>query len=205
MNCPVPPSLLVQSSSTSSPARSSPLPPIRRSHFLERLAPDALGNSRDWGDISQDNQRHVIQAIIANAQDRELSLDETAFALAVARLESGFNPDAASRISTASGLGQFIDATGHAYGITARFSLSQGIEALLQHLKDLGRTLERRRPFADRETKLAHTYWLYHDGPSLTSGGLEIAIQSVIPWYHQFRNWLTSCTQLPPESGGKGQ
>ena len=90
------------------------------SHYREPIddAPDRLaGNSRIWGDASPQVQSRVVDILIEAAREKGLSTRETAHVLAIARVESGFNPDAAAGTTSASGLGQFIDGTGRAYGL----------------------------------------------------------------------------------------
>ena len=49
-----------------------------------------------------------IHALIRAAEAKNLSIHDTAYILAIARIESGFNHDAAAGTTSASGLGQFM-------------------------------------------------------------------------------------------------
>ncbi|MBB5020600.1 uncharacterized protein (TIGR02594 family) [Chitinivorax tropicus] len=69
------------------------------------------GRSRAAGDISEDVRRIIIDMIIDEAVRRGHSHRDIAIILLIARLESGFNPDAAACSTSASGIGQFTDKT----------------------------------------------------------------------------------------------
>ncbi len=171
-----------------------PQQPVSHSHYnspIERRDPLPHGKSRAWGDITPEEQVFVIHTIVSEALRYRFSMEETALLLAIARVESGFNPDAASAASSASGLGQFIDKTGLTYGLTKknRFSLYDNIHALMKHLRE---NLELAKKFAlhSKRELYAYAYALHHDGPALNSGGLEIARKNVLPWYERFKMWL---------------
>jgi putative chitinase len=168
---------------------------VKQSHFREPIekSPGSLrGSSRIWGDISEESQRMVVGALLDEAQSARLDLGETALLLAVARVESGFNPDAASTRSSAAGIGQFIDATREAYGIgyVKRFDLRSNARAMINYLKSNMELAQKRFGAAAQRDRLAYAYALYHDGPSLKSGGMEIAGKVVMPWVDKFQSWL---------------
>lgn len=154
------------------------------------------GRSRAWGDVDAAGRQHVMQTIVSEAFEEGFSATETAFALAVARTESGFNPDAAATSSSASGIGQFIDKTGATYGLDDenRFELKANVKAMLQHLKDLFRSISKMN-VGSETAKFQTTYALYHDGPSLRFGGKDIARESVLPWIPRFLAFVTEQTQ----------
>lgn len=189
--CPIPSSLLA-------PEVSGPfnVVPKRHSYFndpIDRHAGRLRGNTRRWGDADIQTQREVIRTVLEEANARKLSASETAFVLALIRNESGFNPDAASAVSSAAGLGQFIKQTGAAYGIgdDNRFSVREQISSIIRHLQDLVRGYLGE---ASGETEdFALLYALYHDGPRLNHGGLLIARNKVIPWMMRIRDWLLGC------------
>lgn len=152
----------------------------------------ACGRSRDWGDASEAVQRASIEELRSAAQRASFSLREQAFVLAVARVESGFNPDAAARSSSATGLGQFIDATGAAYGLddSNRFDSGANAQALVAHLKFALSWTRARHVTAHDDRDLALAYAYHHDGPKLDSYGEEIAKNAVLPASRQFFSWL---------------
>lgn len=150
------------------------------SHYNDPIPNDGKphGHSRRHGDASPAVQAHVIESIIDECVKRGLSKEDTAHVLAIARVESGFNPDAAAGQSSASGVGQFIAKTGAGYGLndTNRFDLNSNVRALVNHYED--------------NKELAHAHgkdaaWVYkyhHDGPTQNSGGLALAHKEVIPF-----------------------
>ena len=175
----------------------APISPAPNSYFKEPiLGPENAprGRSRRWGDASADVQRLAIESLCLESRKAGLNALETAFVLAAARLESGFNPDAAAGASSASGLGQFIDATGRAYGLNSknRFNLQDQARALVEHTKDNIRYLGRYIDVSSVKERFAYLYALHHDGPSLNHGGLEIAEKKLLPWVERFYTWLSS-------------
>jgi hypothetical protein len=96
------------------------------------------GNSHIWGDASPEVQSRSIDALVHASERAGLGSRETAYVLAIARVESGFNPDAAAGGTSAYGLGQFVKDTGRAYGIddSNRGDLSKQAEALVAHYQD---------------------------------------------------------------------
>jgi hypothetical protein len=165
----------------------------RHSHFREDIAADGFqqemhGNSRRWGDASQAVQSRAVQAIIYAAEKAGLSPHDTAYLLAIARHESGFNPDAASRSTSASGLGQVINRTGAAYGLNNenRFDMDANAMAFVGYFKDMQRVVERRGKSEE------YVYKYYHDGPSGNYGGRSIARKEVMPRVDDFEQALRS-------------
>lgn len=159
------------------------------SHYLvpvddseSRLA----GNSRIWGDASPEVQSKVIDILIEASRNAGLDVRNTAHVLAIARIESGFNPDAAAGTSSATGLGQFINKTGASYGIddTNRFDATSQARALVAHYID-NRDLAARR--GQGET---YIYKYHHDGPSADSGGLELAQRKVLPLLDRYTRFV---------------
>ena len=158
------------------------------SHYREPVedAPGRLaGNSRIWGDASPQVQSRVVDILIEAARDKGLNTRETAHVLAIARVESGFNPDAAAGTTSASGLGQFIDGTGRHYGLgNNRFDAQAGARALVAHFID-NRDLARSRGQGE-----AYIYKYHHDGPSRDYGGLGLATSKVLPYVDQYEQLL---------------
>lgn len=151
-----------------------------RSHYLESIDTSEgrlAGNSRIWGDASPEVQSRVIDILIDASQDAGLSVRETAHVLAIARIESGFNPDAAAGTTSASGLGQFIDDTGRAFGLDARNRFDAGAQAtaLVAHF------IENRDLASRRGQGEAYIYKYHHDGPVRDYGGLRHAETKVLP------------------------
>lgn len=136
------------------------------------------GNSRRHGDASPAVQERVINTIIAEGLKQGLSKDDIAHVLAIARIESGFNPDAAAGQSSASGVGQFIAKTGASYGLNDanRFDLATNTRALVEHYRD------NKALAMEKGQDAAWVYKYHHDGPKLNSGGLGLAQKEVLPY-----------------------
>ena len=74
---------------------------------IQKQPNEIAGNSRIWGDISARGQGQVIDLIIEICTRNKLSYREIAYVLLMARVESGFNPDAAAGTTSAAGIGQY--------------------------------------------------------------------------------------------------
>lgn len=156
------------------------------SHFNDPIPKDGQphGNSRRHGDAPLEVQAQVIDTIVAECHKRGFSREDTAHVLAIARIESGFNPDAAAGESSASGIGQFIDKTGAAYGLKNgnRFDLNDNVKALVDHFED-------NKNLAHSKGKdVAWVYKHHHDGPVNNSGGLNLAKTDVLPHARGYLN-----------------
>lgn len=69
------------------------------------------GNSRVHGDASREVQSRVIDLLVEVGVRYKLSYRDIAHMLLLAKVESGFNPDAAAGTTSAAGLGQYTKAT----------------------------------------------------------------------------------------------
>ena len=174
----------------------------------------AIGESRRHGDASHEVQKKTIGAIINAANKHGLSQRETALVLAIAYVESGFNPDAAAGTTTAASIGQFIRDTGWAYGLndSNRFELNPNTDALVRHYIE-NRDTAMRRGFTGKELELK-VYQYHHDGPGSTAhpakdrGGLNISREQVIPYTDRIERMLNgekialSSKRRPRRTGG---
>jgi len=156
----------------------------------------ASGNSRRHGDASPEVQRKAIDTIIEAAKNHGLTNRETAHVLAIAFVESGFNPDAAAGTTTAAGLGQFVRKTGWGYGLddTNRFELKSNADALVCHfLENKNMAIKRGNTGKDLEVKI---YVYHHDGANVydkndpNSLGLKISKEQVIPYTDKIERML---------------
>ena len=153
---------------------------VRWSHYdnpIDRSAGRAAGNSRIWGDAPPATQAATIDALLRASQAAHLDNHQTALVLAIARTESGFNPDAAAGTTSASGLGQFVDRTGNAYGLgnSNRWNVDDQATALVHHFLDNQRLAQSRHQGDE------YIYKYHHDGPSSDYGGLTISTREVMP------------------------
>lgn len=159
------------------------------SHYSEPVNRDPArlsGNSRIWGDATPEVQSRVIDALIETSREAGLGVRDAAHVLAIARFESGFNPDAAAGTTSASGLGQFVDKTGLAYGLNEanRFDVDAQASALVAHFID-NRALAERRGQDE-----AYIYKYHHDGPKLDFGGLELSRNKVLPLLDEYTRFV---------------
>lgn len=159
------------------------------SHYREPIdhRPGRLaGNSRVWGDASPEVQSRVIDALIESSRDAGLTPRETAHVLAIARVESGFNPDAAAGTTSASGLGQFIDQTGRHYDLNNqnRFSADAQADALVAHF------IDNRNLAVSRGQGEEYIYKYHHDGPTRDYGGLAISSREVAPHLDEYETFV---------------
>ena len=136
-------------------------------HGNGRLA----GNSRIWGDASKETQKQVIDKIIAAAKQAGFNDRRLALLLATAKIESGFNPDAAAGTTSASSLGQFVKRTATYYGLddSNRFDVDANVKALLAHFQD------NEKLAAKKGKPDVWVYKYHHDGPSGDYGGEALA------------------------------
>ncbi|MDK2123704.1 lytic transglycosylase domain-containing protein [Parachitinimonas caeni] len=154
---------------------------------IDRTPGRLAGRSRGGGDAEPEVKEKVVDLIKESAARNKLTTRETAIAIAIARAESGFNPDAANPRSSAGGVGQFLNDTGKAYGVLDgknRFNAEKNIEAMTLHL------LENKR-YAMGKTE-DYLYKYHHDGYKGERGGLDISHQKVMPYVDQIEKALKS-------------
>lgn len=174
---------------------------VKWSHYkepVEKRPGRVGGNSRIWGDASHETQRIVINGLIAAAKKNGFNTRRIAMLLAMAYIESGFNPDAAAGTTSASGLGQFIDDTGLAFGLdkSNRFDVTANITALIEYF-------EYNEKIAKKKGK--PDVWVYkyhHDGPTADYGGAKLVTEKFAPLTEKFQKALTaghSITIVDPE------
>lgn len=145
-----------------------------------------MGNSRIWGDASHEVQRKVIDAIIAAAKADGFTVRRMAMLLAMAKIESGFNPDAAAGTTSAAGLGQFVKKTGEAFGLNVqnRFEIGPSINALIGYFKE-NEAIARKKKKPDY-----FVYKYHHDGPFGEYGGTQLATDKFAPLAASYENAL---------------
>jgi hypothetical protein len=161
--------------------------PAPQSYFnFEIVDRPFKGNSRKAGDISKEQQEEIMKMIISTGRQEGMSNREIALTLATVRFESGFNPDAAAKTSSASGLGQFINETGSKYGLTDenRWDVSMQVQAVVDHTAD-NIEMARKKGYSED-----YVYALHHDGPKLDSGGLKKSRQQVMPYVNLYEKML---------------
>lgn len=163
---------------------------VDHSHYATPIINDnqPRGNSRIWGDASFEVQRASIEAIRAEASKAGMTMDQEAMVLAIAYVESGFNPDAAAGTTSAQGLGQFIRKTGAHYGLSDgnRWDVQEQARALVEHTMDNYAAAER-AGLGDE-----YVYARHHDGSFNNKyGGVDLATGKVIPKSAEIRDILS--------------
>jgi len=157
--------------------------PVKQSYFNTEIIEGGIrGNSRKSGDASIEVQQTVVNKIIEVGGKMGMTDYEIAYTLAIARAESGFNPDAASTDSSAAGVGQFIDDTGSNYGITNenRWDVDVQVQALVDHTLDNFQTVKK-KGYGNE-----YVYALHHDGIGLGGKGLSLSKKNVMPFVPKY-------------------
>lgn len=147
------------------------------------------GRSRRHGDASHHTQRTVIDLLRREAVRAGLTLEQQAMVLAIAKVESGFNPDAAAGTSSALGIGQFIRKTGEAYGLNddTRFDIVLQARALVMHTRDNFKAA------AKAGLPMEFVYARHHDGDfKNTYGGVDLSRKIVMPLLPEMRRIIAS-------------
>jgi peptidoglycan hydrolase-like protein with peptidoglycan-binding domain len=175
---------------------------LKITHYKDPIdnSPGRLaGNSHIWGDASHEVQSRSVDALIEASQRGGLSTHDTAYVLAIAKTESGFNPDAAAGTTSAYGLGQFTKDTGKGVGVTPenQGDLTKQAESLVQLFKENQALAQRNGVGED------YIYKYHHDGPTHDSGGLEISRQDVMPSIPKIEKFVAEYEKkyevLPPD------
>ena len=164
---------------------------VKWSHYNSTIVNNGQlrGNSRIWGDATQATQRASIEAIRAAAKQADITAEQEAMVLAIAYIESGFNPDAAAGTTSAQGLGQFIRRTGEAYGLTDadRWDVREQARALVEHTMD-NYAAAKRAGLGD-----AYVYARHHDGGFTNNyGGVDLAKNRVLPLLPKMKKALAA-------------
>lgn len=160
--------------------------PISRSYFNKPIpAGELRGKSRKSGDINVESQEEIISRMVEYGRRMELSDREIAIALATVRYESGFNPDAAAKSSSAVGLGQFVNQTWkNVTGGTDRNSIDDQIQALFDlQIENTG--IAERKGYGEE-----YIYAMHHDGPKLELDGLSKSKKHVMPFVPKYEKMI---------------
>ncbi|MCB0321203.1 MAG: transglycosylase SLT domain-containing protein [Bdellovibrionales bacterium] len=129
----------------------------------------------DWA------QRESIRAILFNARKERLSIEHQAVLLAIAEVESGFNPMAKAPTTTACGIYQFVKNTGLMYNLRQSECMNpwRNAEAGIAHYIDNYRNrVQVEVSGLDGPEGVFRTfelsYYLHHDGPMSTSSSNDV-------------------------------
>jgi hypothetical protein len=144
------------------------------------------GNSREAGDAPYEVKDQVGELIIQASS--HLSRTDQAILLAIAHFESGMNPDAANRSSSAAGVFQIVRDTARKLGLLNEevFDARKNIAASIRLYEENKEIVTRRWPRVKGAEFVALMYAHHHDGPSLDSGGLALGRRKVVPLYSAY-------------------
>ncbi len=140
------------------------------------------GKSRYWGDADLETQKIIIDLIVAKGQAANLTSKEIFLVLAMVRVESGFNPDAATPLSSAGGIGQFINKTAETYGIkdlSKRFDAETAIQALIDHTLYNKNLAIKDGYVGDQIIEVIYGY--HHGGLKPDEEGLKLSKEKIMP------------------------
>ncbi len=126
-------------------------------------------------------QRESVRAILFHSRKAGLSIDDQAVLLAIADIESGFNPMARASTTTACGLFQFVKATGETFALPQSDCMDpwRNAEAGVAHyLYNYERRVGPQLQGADGTERLFRlfelSYYLHHDGPQSNNPNNEV-------------------------------
>ena len=145
-----------------------------------------VGLSRRWGDAPKE-VKETVRSIILK-ESKQLSTEDQALLLAIAHLESGFNPSAKAPTTSAAGVFQIVKKTGLALGLLPeeRYDATLNIRAGIELFRENAARVKRRGKDLTREERAVAIYALHHDGPSLVYGGEKIARERLLPLFKSY-------------------
>lgn len=126
-------------------------------------------------------QREGVRAILFNARKSGLGIEDQAVLLAIAEIESGFNPMAKAESTSACGLFQFVKKTGEQFGLAQENCMNPWLNGMagVQHY-----TANYQRRVQDSITDLVGaerlfrifeiSYYMHHDGPASTNPSNDV-------------------------------
>lgn len=150
---------------------------LRRFPDIDKAAGALAGNSRVVGDAAPEVQKRIVEKIIEVGVRYQMSHRDIAFMLLMAKVESGFNPDAAAGTTSAGGLSQYVDGLagdvangkdakriiGFSLDLTRpkdRFDAEKGIYGLLISYV----ICKERAALFDAKNPTEYVYIFHHDG-----------------------------------------
>lgn len=168
-----------------------------------------------WGRAVPEDQDLALRAVADALAKARLPIDLSAMILAIARVESGFNPFSEHPVSTACGIFQFVEGTWQSYAPIRDTCLDPYLNAWagVKHLSalDTGRLREARTLLQGVPDELQRTEYLYrllyayhyHGSRSLFAalGGSPTAQQAAnsgVPYLKRYYAILKKATYVPP-------
>lgn len=175
---------------SSTPAKAKALSISSLSNFnlpISQTPGRLAGFGRGWGQASADIQHQVMDLILTESS--HLSVEDQAVLLGIARVESGFNPDAAATTTSASGVFQLVRETASNLDLSQDnlFNARENILAGVSLFEENTALVNQRFPGLAGNERAVMLYAFHHDGPSLSYGGAEIARRQLLPFLDDFR------------------
>lgn len=126
-------------------------------------------------------QREGVRAILFNARKNGLGIEDQAVLLAVAEIESGFNPMAKAESTSACGLFQFVKKTGELFGLSQENCMNPWLNAMagVQHyVSNYQKRVQdsvTENSGAERLFRIFEiSYYMHHDGPASTNPSNDV-------------------------------
>lgn len=126
-------------------------------------------------------QREGVRAILFNARKSGLGVEDQAVLLAIAEIESGFNPMAKAETTSACGLFQFVKKTGEQFGLAQENCMNPWLNAMagVQHY-----VINYQKRVQDSVSDVAGperlfrifeiSYYMHHDGPASSNPSNDV-------------------------------
>jgi LysM repeat protein len=183
---------------------------LARKPEVDKPAGKLAGLSRAWGDVTPDVHKKIIDLLIEIATRYKLPYRDIAHLLLMCKVESGFNPDAATPSSSAAGLSQFLDVAAKEalriskkrLGFTLDVSGSEAFDAekgafaaVLSYMMCKERSV---RDFQGDYEKYLYVYhhesWYWHPSPehiAAVSKVTDIIKKSITPYLNDLEKLLS--------------
>lgn len=155
-------------------------------------------------------QRESVRTILFQSRKAGLSIEDQAVLLAIADIESGFNPMARAPTTTACGLFQFVRRTGEMFSLPHSGCMDPAANAKAQidhYLSNYERRVKSKVENLQGTERVFRTfelsYYLHHDGPesSNPSNDVKATILSGVPFlfhsYHVLKREAESEQEAP--------
>jgi len=139
-------------------------------------------------------QREAVRAILFHARKAGLNIEDQSVLLAVADIESGFNPLARAPTTTACGIFQFVKRTGEMFGLSQSECMDpwQNAEAGVAHCvynyePRIARQLQDVKGTERLFRAFELSYYLHHDGPESNNPSNEVKATILNGTHFMFR------------------
>lgn len=155
-------------------------------------------------------QRESVRAILFHARKAGLPIEDQAVLLAIADIESGFNPMARAPTTSACGLFQFVKRTGESFSLSTSDCMNPWLNAkseIEHYLYNFDRRVKRHVNDLSGAERVFRTfelsYYLHHDGPDSSNPSNDVkatvvsGTQFLFKAYHALMEEAHSEQQAP--------